>query len=405
MKKIRAFAREESGVILIIIVIAMTVLLAFTSFAVDLGLAYYQKSQLQAAVDSAALAAVHDLPDAVKATATAKAYIQKNGFKVNNVRVSFDATNFTCKVYCHADMKTLFANIFKVSKVDMSAIATSKLYKSQGHHSAVYDYCIFSGNESFTLPLGGQFDIFGSVHSNGMFNCSPGRGYIKGSLEASHGGTFNQWTATAGSVVYNSPVIEMPDFTSCVEQTVPKTYDTILLGSSFKKVWTKQILNGNVMINGNVSFPNQLEVNGNLYVNGNLTVNGGSPVLVFNGGAIYCTGDIKFNNTVQVNSGCIYAVGDIIFSGGTNRFTNTESIAIYSETGDIDLTAAGQEIHGIVYAPMGTVKLAGNNLKFYGNIIADKVAGIPAYLNMGENTFDLPFDIGSEGSTYAALIE
>lgn len=402
MKKIRSLINDESGVVLIFVVVSMVVLLSFASFSVDLGLAYYQKSQLQSAVDSAALAAVYDLPDANKATATAKSYIEKNGFKAKDVRVDFDATDFICTVYCDAEMETFFANVFNVSVVDMSATAASKLYKSQGNYSAVYDYCIFSGDEEYTLNLGGQFDIHGSVHSNGQFMCSPGRGYIKGSLEGSHGGYFNQWTATAGKVVYDSPVIEMPDFTSCVEQTVPQSYDTILQGSSVKNV---NKIDGNVMILGNASFPNSIEVNGNLYVNGNLSISGGSPVLVFNGGSIYCTGKINFNNTVKVNSGCIYAKGDIQFTGGTNKFTNTESIALYSENGNINLTAAGQDIHGIVYAPKGTVTLAGNNLRFYGNLIANRVAGIPAQLYMGENTFDLPFDVGSEGSLYASLVK
>lgn len=404
MKKLFYKAKEESGAVIVIVALALVGLLSFSSLAIDLGLAYYQKSNLQAAVDSAALAAVYKLPDTNAATIVAKEYIQKNGFDSTDVNVTFDIENSTCTVYSRQDMSTVFANIINVSSLDMSALATSKLYEVPGAHSPALDYCLFSGDESYTLNLGGVFDIYGNVHSNGQFSVSPSRGYVQGSLEASHGGYFNQWTASAGEIVYDAPVITMPDFTDCINQVLPSTY-TVVNSSNYSKISSRVIINDNIKAIGNLSISNGLTLNGNLYVEGDLTISGGSPVLNLYNGSIYCTGNIKFGNTVAVDGGCIFAAGNIQFSGSTNTFTNNESVALYSQNGSISLTAAGVEYHGIVYAPKGSVYLAGDNLRFYGNVIANRITGIPAYLNMSPIDYDLPFDVSSETTTYSSLIE
>ena len=63
--------KKEEGAVLDLVALLMTVLLGITALAVDFGLAFYQKQRLQAACDSAALAAATALPDTARARSLA----------------------------------------------------------------------------------------------------------------------------------------------------------------------------------------------------------------------------------------------------------------------------------------------------------------------------------------------
>ena len=52
----------------IFVAISMVVLMSFTALAVDYGMVYYHRSELQTALDSAALAAAQKLPDRSRKT-------------------------------------------------------------------------------------------------------------------------------------------------------------------------------------------------------------------------------------------------------------------------------------------------------------------------------------------------
>lgn len=79
MKK-RSFVKSEDGVVAVFVALTMVVLLSFTAFVTDYGMVYYKKSQLQTAVDAAALAAVYVLPNEIAATQEAHRVLTKNGF-------------------------------------------------------------------------------------------------------------------------------------------------------------------------------------------------------------------------------------------------------------------------------------------------------------------------------------
>lgn len=60
--KYKDFKNNEQGSIVVIVALLMTVLIGMTAFALDIGIAYNNKSKLQAALDSSVLAAVRELP-------------------------------------------------------------------------------------------------------------------------------------------------------------------------------------------------------------------------------------------------------------------------------------------------------------------------------------------------------
>ncbi|MPN50232.1 hypothetical protein SDC9_197858 [bioreactor metagenome] len=132
-----------------------------------------------------------------------------------------------------------------------------------------------------------------------------------------------------------------------------------------------------------------------------MTIYGGGPFRIY--GNLYVSGSIYFGNTVYVE-GSIMAGGTINFTGWDNRFNANSAVCIYSATGDIHLTTASTTATGIVYAPNGTVYLAGNTLTFYGSIVGYQVSGIPGNLTMGEPSEPIDFLPGS-GTTTIKLVE
>ena len=85
MRSILAKFHTESGQILVMAVLLITVLLGVVALAVDAGFAYAQRRQVQNAADEAALAATHRLLEGgspASAIAAAQEYAQANGFSL-----------------------------------------------------------------------------------------------------------------------------------------------------------------------------------------------------------------------------------------------------------------------------------------------------------------------------------
>ncbi len=163
-RKAALLRREENGAAMIIAAFGLVAFLAITSLVTDLGLRYYQKSRLQNALDSAALASVTFLPDENRARAEALDYISKNGFDTDNVTVEFPeegVVRLTDVYVC----QTLFANVFSETTMNIDAHAAAKYINK--NLSIDFDYLMFYGEDS-TFHLTGDFrEVAGSVFGNG----------------------------------------------------------------------------------------------------------------------------------------------------------------------------------------------------------------------------------------------
>lgn len=163
-RKAALLRREENGAAMIIAAFGLVAFLAITSLVTDLGLRYYQKSRLQNALDSAALASVTFLPDENRARADALDYISKNGFDTDNVTVEFPeegVVRLTDVYVC----QTLFANVFSETTMNIDAHAAAKYINK--NLSIGFDYLMFYGEDS-TFHLTGDFrEVAGSVFGNG----------------------------------------------------------------------------------------------------------------------------------------------------------------------------------------------------------------------------------------------
>ncbi len=82
----RSRSKKEAGQSIVIIALALVGMLAFVGIAVDVGFVFARQTQLQAAVDSAALAAVvelvQDTTNSTRANQKASQFLRTNGFNV-----------------------------------------------------------------------------------------------------------------------------------------------------------------------------------------------------------------------------------------------------------------------------------------------------------------------------------
>jgi Flp pilus assembly protein TadG len=203
-KYIIKFKNEESGAVIIIFALMITVIIGFAALSLDLGLAYNEASKLQIGLDSIALAAVRELPAANTTSSTewnnavdaVIKYAELNG--VDNITedsilpVYEDGKIIGLTVNGQTDVNYNFAQIFNIKQITVNRKATAKLMKVNGVSGllplampkAVMDYIIENDlmNEDITLKLGAaktedidsemlkefvdEFDIIGITSGN-----------------------------------------------------------------------------------------------------------------------------------------------------------------------------------------------------------------------------------------------
>ncbi|HPU66972.1 MAG TPA: pilus assembly protein TadG-related protein [Clostridiales bacterium] len=370
-KRLRSFWKEESGVAVIFVAISMVVLMSFTALAVDYGMVYYHRSELQTALDSAALAAAQKLPDKEAARRTAIEYVRKNGIEVKSddeIIVDFLQNDTIVRVSSSVETKTSFARIFNVDTIKSVAVAAAQTKEvKQGQQS--FDHLLFSGSRDDRLFLDSQFEIFGSVHTNNKFFFSPSNGVIHGEVSAVVPGSSYNGGFRAGSINPNASYIPMPDFSDSIAKYVPP-FPTETAESNFGyaankirgirgyvspayvnslnqqnitlegkteysgpldiKAWGSTTIIGEIYVKGSASFQGKLIMNspndllcvdgdlniggglfgkGTLIVDGDLTISGGGPYTF--DGDIYVAGNFRSNAGLN-------ATGKIVCKGNMN---------------------------------------------------------------------------------------
>lgn len=420
---------------IIMVAAGFCVLLMFGALAVDTSTLYVENTRLQTALDAGVLAGASMLPDTDAAISEARSYIRANGYSTDNITFSFENGNMVITAQGTETVDAGFSRVMGYTQHNVSAAASAEKYTTTG--GGAFDYLLFTGDPGYTLDMGGRFDIGGSVHANGSLYASPSYGVIQGAAEACNSVYCNQWTMTTGSQVPSANFIDMPDFTG-IDATVrpslpvrPAVYTNIGSGSlPWQSVQTFSgytVATGNTTINcsqvtinntfhcegnlnisgkgiiaggntlyvdGNLTIGNMSAIDGDVFVDGDITINGGSPVCTLNG-TIYATGTINFNNTF-IGTGNVFAGGSINFKGGGMQLRATDSVCVYSRNANIYMVTGSTTVTGIVYAPNGDITVQGNTTTFYGNIIGNRVVGIPANLIMRTPEEPFPYAGGGE---------
>jgi Flp pilus assembly protein TadG len=140
----RSRAADESGQVLILAALGMTMMLVMVALVVDIGKAYLVQRQLQAGVDAGALAGAQFLPDPAEAEQAAKDYGPSSG-SPNAANVEGPVTTtvtMRCvasapgcsptqnswnglRVRATSDVPTVFARILGIDKLTVRASATA----------------------------------------------------------------------------------------------------------------------------------------------------------------------------------------------------------------------------------------------------------------------------------------
>jgi len=167
---LKNFLRDNKGTAAVLIAVFMTTILGFCALVVDVGRVSLEKSRIQNAVDSAAIAAARDLPNTTNATNTANDYIAKNGYDNISLSISFARSNRQITVEAVQTMEYAFARIIGLNSANVRGTATAE--KGGRYLGGAFDYAVFSGstNDELTINSNGQSTyIDGSVHSNNKF--------------------------------------------------------------------------------------------------------------------------------------------------------------------------------------------------------------------------------------------
>ncbi|HEY5584948.1 MAG TPA: TadE/TadG family type IV pilus assembly protein [Ruminiclostridium sp.] len=107
---------DNKGNVAIIMCLLITALLGLTAFVIDIGMVYVEKVKLSNAIDSAALAAVLELPiDDIKAKAVAEDYLQKNNVDPNQTVIAISEDHKSIQINGVKNVKHIFAQIIGIS--------------------------------------------------------------------------------------------------------------------------------------------------------------------------------------------------------------------------------------------------------------------------------------------------
>jgi hypothetical protein len=131
--------RSEAGQFLVLFAMGLVVIMGFTALAIDAGLFYENRRQLQNTADAAALAGAAELPgDPAAARARAEEWVIKHGLSVNDIKTievrSGLATNDTVHVELKQDFGWIFARALGMTTSEVDARASARIGSFAGGH-------------------------------------------------------------------------------------------------------------------------------------------------------------------------------------------------------------------------------------------------------------------------------
>lgn len=396
--KLSSFRKDERGDVMIIAAFGMVAFLAIASLVVDLGLRYYQKSCLQNALDSAALASASCLPDKARAKTTALEYVKKNGFETDSVVIEFPEESvirvrdtFTCK--------TLFANVFSEESMTINALAAAKYVDKK--MSIDFDYLMFYGEDS-TFYLNGDFrEVAGSIFGNGNIRVGCNDAAVIYDIVSARNITFENNMSYAPTVKSFSAKQKMPDWDEMIMSVCPhaekeqftapfphitrdKYYKYRLSGDTYLssfgtyadgsvycsgKLGTNYTtamlyIKGDLYVEGDFAPQCNIYVTGNVYVGGKFTPVWGMSVTV--GGDFCVEGNAEFQGTTDIK-GRMYCGKNLSIINGNGTVYKFNEIRCLGNFTSQAAWNAKINVNGSMFI-FGKLTLGGGQNNIKGNI-------------------------------------
>ena len=358
---LRGIRKNEQGSVPVLVALSLTVLLGFSSLAVDFGMMAACKQSMQNAADASALAAAGDLASGSNGTihSTANTYAAINSFDPasDDTSMEVQVSRKDVTVTLRREMKMGFSSVLTgVRTRTVSASATAEATTIFGG----CPYALFAGQrieESGTgISVGGNnIQINGNIHSNSDINMqhavlSPGSvaTAVRDVNPAANG-----WRG-------NSIALDMPAFSS---------FETAM-----DSMPGYVAISGDVTVKKGGGFGELVET-----AVAEFAAQGGSTHTLYTQGlCIHVTGNLTFlgNNasTYYADFPITLVVDESIDLNGAPLNSNADSpLYIMSKYGDITVNGGGEHLTGILFAPNGDVTLNGNDANFTGQIVAQNI--------------------------------
>jgi len=437
---LRQGLRDESGQSLVLGTVCIFTLLAFAGLAIDVGQLRYQKRQMQAAADAAALAGALELstcggtPDCAAMTAAAQSAVAENGLTVatpltqctgapsatgltlwvNNGPCRLGSTsadpNYGNTQYVEAvlssPVNTFFASVagFKSMTVTVRAVATG----------APADYCLVvsANNTSSSAPTGMTLNSSGGIID--ATNCSvyddsggpnalesnPGatvdstKFMVHGAWSPDNGGTFSSTPSTGAPplpdpLAYLTANNDAPTPGSCTSQSSTPGNGATLTPATFCSGFN---LNSGVAVSMS---PGTYIIEGGVNIGSGATLSGSGVTLYFTG-----SGQLQANSnsTVSLSAPTSGSLAGILIWQASS-----DSNAMIIDSG------ASSKFDGAIYAPGAqlTLNAAGNTaactLVDVGSVMLDASANFT--INMSSSDCSAYANSQAFSSGSAALVE
>lgn len=355
---------DERGSALVIVAFSLSLLLAFSAFAIDMGYARQRKVQAQNSADFAALAGAGVLRSGTAAAAETEArqYVSRNGFSGTDANVSIPpatgrrAGAAGCvQVRPTESFSTMFGKIFGSDSITVAARATACASPGLGG-----PYAVFAGSTTCSPAVsfsGSSRTINGGVHSNNDIRIVSNGTVVNGDV------TYLAGDAPAGNITFN-PAEDNPRRLSA-----PLAYPEVFDLSQYAPGGSKAALAQSQLRYRNAG---SAEIN-ELWLTLNLAYNPLTKTIA--PGLYYTTGNIQLNGNGYNGQGVTFvsASGGIHINGNNISFTPWDPdgllIGAYKEQSSC---AAGQAVikldgnthswTGVMFAPNGPIDFSGTNI-------------------------------------------
>lgn len=396
MRKWKNLRKKEDGVTLIIIALSMTAIMSMMALVLDLGLAFYNRAQLQTSCDAAALAAARYMDDA-HSDATLKQN-GKNCFvenytpeqltanSIDNYKYEFKRTEGTVDTWGRMESPTGFARIFGINSIHIEAYAQAINAEIPSPRSPWNLALVTNGpiklNSSGTISsvhsndyihVGHNINVIDSITAGNKIEAGTGNSFIK------PGDSANPPEIQSGSEVTNYD-IELGAREVRKELGLSGSapyYDT--------SGWPAWNLN-----DGNWQVPDSshpkltkpakytgdkyfeaCDINADLFVNGDLIVGAGACNIAA-GATVFVTGNFNVNSGDFLCNGNLIVLGNISSGGSKFASTSSNDSYIYCEGNSVQLGTAGQACTNLfICAPKcDTFNIDGGGCQITGSIVA-----------------------------------
>lgn len=360
--KFRSFRKREDGSVAVVVALSLTVLLGFTSLAVDFGMMAACRQSLQNAADAAALAAAADLGSGKPLTTvygSVETYCAANGFALDREDITHETRVLG---------KTVSVTLCRSMPMGFSAVLTgqrTRIVSASATAEAVSifggcPYAMFAGQRieddgSGIAISGNDIQINGNIHSNSdisMQHAVLGPGVIATAVR-----TVNPSTTGWNS---NSIALDMPSF---------RSFESAMNGMPGLVEFP-----GNIVMKSRDGFQALIDDALEQY----RSRMGGSTSYLSSGLFIHITGSLTFNGHNSTAYRAEFPItlvvdGNIDLNGAPINSTLDFPVAIMSKNGGITVNGGGATFTGILFSPKGDITLNGNNAEFVGSIVGQNI--------------------------------